>query len=262
MSNPTQRLVASPACAPQLNLDDALARYAQLGLSKFEAFTSWATSSLDPATAPATYRDKARAHGMRFTSMHLPPVKADAIDAGVAAAVDASRFAQALGAGVVLFKADTRETYIEAGKRYLDALDDAAVNITPVLQNHKGTAITSLDDFRTVIEGINDPRMHHLLEVGHFQRAGVPWGAGYELLEGRIALVHVNEIDAQNNSVPFGSGVIDFAGLFDRLAADGYAGDIVLELELDTRETDVERTLRELASAIEYLKAQGLEKLS
>lgn len=258
----THRLVASPACAPQLTLDEALGRFAGLGLSKFEAFTHWATSKLDFAGDPADYVAHARRHGMRYTSMHLPVIQGGDLDAGVRAAVDASRFAQAIGAGVVLFKADSREAYIEAGPRYLDALDEAGVAVTPVLQNHKGTPITSLDDFRAVIQGINDARMHHLLEVGHFQRAGVPWRDGYDLLAGRIALVHVNEIDTEGQSVPFGQGVIDFAGLFDRLARDGYGGDIVLELELDTRETDVERTFDELARGIEHLKAQGLEKLT
>ncbi|MEX0887753.1 MAG: sugar phosphate isomerase/epimerase family protein [Phycisphaeraceae bacterium] len=261
MDDVMQRLVASPACVPQLPLDAALDAYARLGFRNFEAFTQWAGSHLDVTSDPAAYVAAARERNMRYTSMHLPPVKGAELDVTLAAAVQASRFAEAIGAGVVLFKADSREAYIKAGRRYLDLIDEAGIGVTPVLQNHKGTPITSLGDFRQVIDGINDARMKHLLEVGHFHRAGVLWRDGYELLAGRIALVHINEIRG-DQSVSFGTGEVDFAGLFDRLASDGYAGHIVVELELDTRDTDHEHTLREIGQGIDHLKAQGLEKLA
>lgn len=256
------RLVASPACIPQMTLDEILPAFAALGFTKFEAFTQWATSGLDTHRDPVDYVAHAGEHGLRFTSMHLPPIVADDRDATLDTAVHGARFAQRLGASVVLFKADSRETYVDVARPFLDRLDAEHIDVTPVLQNHKGTPITSLDDFRTVIDGIDDPRMKTLLEVGHFQRAGVAWREGYDLLGDSIALVHVNDIDAAGASVPFGSGEVDFAGLLAQLAADGYAGEIVVELELDTRATDPQRTLRELGRAIEHLRQSGLEELA
>jgi sugar phosphate isomerase/epimerase len=257
------RLVASPACVPQLTLDEVLPRYAALGFRHFEAFSSWAKSCLDVTANPAPYVSAAAKHGMRYTSMHLPPIKGgDAFDATLVAAVDAAAFAQNIGAGVVLYKADSRETYIRAAKPFLDALDQRAIRVTPVLQNHKGTPITTLDDYRQVIAGINDSRMKTLLEVGHFYRVGATWREGCDLLGDSIALVHINEIDAAGQSVPFGSGRTDFAGLFAHLKQVGYGGLIVVELELDNRNTDADRTFRELGNGIEHLRACGLEALS
>jgi sugar phosphate isomerase/epimerase len=248
------RFVGSPACIPQWTLEEILPAYATLGFRKFEAFTSWCRSQLDLEGDPHAYREQAARHGIAFTSLHLPPVNDD-LDTTIARAVRAARFAEMLGASVVLFKANTRENYVRAAGPFLGALDTEGIRVTPVLQNHAGTAISTLADFREVLEGIADPRMKTLLEVGHFQRVGVPWRDGYDLLAGSIALVHINEIRG-TESVPYGTGEVDFPGLFDRLRADGYAGNIVVELELDTRDQDAERTIHYLGEALEYLRTR------
>jgi sugar phosphate isomerase/epimerase len=243
-----EQLVSSPACLPKLKLEEILPLYERLGFHKFEAFTSWCESRLDWRGDPQPYVDLARRHGMGFTSMHLPPVTED-LEASVDEAVSAAQFAQAIGAEVVLFKARSRELYIRAGAMFLDRLEAERIRVTPVLQNHHGSPISTLEDYDEVIRGINDPRMKALLEVGHFARAGVDWRRGYELLEGRIALVHVNDI-REGRSVRYGSGEVDFAALFEQLRRDGYGGDIVVELELGAAQ---EQTLRELADAKDYL---------
>ena len=238
-------LAASPCSNPELTLDDALSAYRQIGFRKFEAFDSWAASALDVTADPTTYRNAAAAYEMTFCSMHLPAIEDD-LDAGIDRAVAACRFAEAIGAGVVLYKADTIENYIRAAGRFLDAVDDVAV--TPVVQNHAGSAIATLDDYRQVLDGIDDPRMQAVLEVGHFHSAGVRWQDGYDLLAGRIALVHIKD-QVGPKPVPFGTGEIDLPEIFERLSADGYAGDVVVEMEL---EADV---LKHYADGVEYLLA-------
>ena len=94
----------------------------------------------------------------------------------------------------------------------------------------------------------------------HFARAGIHWRDGYDLLGESIALVHINEIDGAGQSVPFGTGKVDFAGLFRYLADKGYDGEVVVELELATRDTDVERTVVELKNALAHLRACGVEE--
>ena len=125
------RLVASPCSNPRLTLDEALSAYAGAGYKKFEAFTGWAGSSLDYTADPALYKAAVEKHGMEFTSMHLPPVKPGAPET-LEQAVAATRFAAAIGAGVVIFKAADRPTYMATAKKYLDAIADTGV--TPVLQ--------------------------------------------------------------------------------------------------------------------------------
>lgn len=253
------QLVSSPACIPQLPLDEVLPIYAGLGFRKFEAFTSWCQSHLDPGKPAADYKAAAAQHGMAYTSLHLPPITDD-FDRSLAAAVAAARFAAELGARVVLYKANSRENYIRGAKPFLDAIEREGVAVTPVLQNHKGTPITTPDDFLAVIRGIDDPRMKTLLEVGHFQRVGVSWREGAELLGDSVALVHINDIDETGQSVPFGTGRVDFPGLFDHLAATGYRGEIVVELELTTRDKDVPRTVHYLGEALAYLREHCMKE--
>jgi sugar phosphate isomerase/epimerase len=246
-------IVISPCCNPDLDLDTALRAYSALGYTQFEAFTSWAKSALDLNADPAMYRAQAQAHDMRFTSMHLPPIKADDFDATLEQAIAATRFAGAIGATVVLFKASDRPTYIKAAGPYLDAIE--GLGVTPVLQNHAGSPITTPDDFREVIEGIADPRMKTLLEVGYFHYVGVHWRDGYNLLAPNIALVHIKDMIGKQ-SVPFGAGDVDLPGLLEHLQAVGYTGNIVVEMEV----VDKANTLKYLADARNYLaKLPGVE---
>jgi sugar phosphate isomerase/epimerase len=241
-----EKLVASPCCNPEMGLEEVLAAYSGLGFRKFEVFTSWAKSAFDIDADPAAYRALGERYGLRFTSFHLPAVGDDQAETP-ARAVQAARFAAALGVGVVLFKATSRPNYIRAARPFLDAI--AEPGITPVLQNHAGAAISTLEDFREVLGGIGDPRMKALLEVGHFHKAGVPWQAGCDLLGDRIALVHIKDMIG-GQSVPFGTGEIDLPALFRHLRAMGYDGDYVVEMEV----ADREHTLRYLQQALRYLQ--------
>jgi sugar phosphate isomerase/epimerase len=238
-------LAVSPCSNPEMDLDDVLSAYAAAGYHKFEAFTSWTKSALDYHADPGPYLESAGRHDMAFVSVHLPPVKDD-LDASLSEALCAARFAARIGAPVVLFKATTRENYIRAAAAFLDGIE--GLPLTPVLQNHAGTPISTPDDFRFVLEGIDDDRMEALLEVGHFHTVGVGWREGADLLGDRIALVHVKD-QVGPQSVPFGTGEIDLPGLFAHMRARGYSGDYVVEMEVE----DHENTLRYLADARQYV---------
>jgi sugar phosphate isomerase/epimerase len=243
-------LVASPCSTPGLTLDQALAAYAGIGFRRFEAFTGWVKSALDPAAPAIPYREHAARHGMAYHSMHLPAITPE--EAGEPrAAIDAATFAAELGCDVVLFKAVDLATYQRAAGPYLDATADLPV--TPVLQNHAGSALATPDDFREVLAGIADPRMKTLLEVGHFHTVGVDWREGLELLGDSVALVHIKD-QVGPQSVPFGTGEIDLPGLFERLEADGYEGGYVVEMEV----ADPENTLGYLEQAYAYCREHGL----
>lgn len=53
----------------------------------------------------------------------------------------AARFAAALGAKVVLFKARKREHFRTWGRRFLDAVEAENVGLAVALENHKGSSI-------------------------------------------------------------------------------------------------------------------------
>jgi sugar phosphate isomerase/epimerase len=247
-----ENLVISPCSNPELSLEEALAAYSRLGFLKFEVFTTWVRSAFDIDSGPARYLEAADYYGMRYTSFHLPPIDDD-LDASLARAIQAARFAKMVGAGIVIYKATSRANYVRAAQPLLDATE--GLSITPVLQNHAGSPISTLEDYREVIDGIGDPRMRSLLEVGHFHSAGVSWREGYELLGDSIALVHIkDQVGAQ--SVPFGEGEIDLLGLFQHMRSVGYTGDYVVEMEVE----DLENTLQYLEEALTYLRIKCLEE--
>ena len=232
---------------------ELFAAYQELGFTKYEAFSQWPDSRHLWTGDPAADRAEAAEFGLIITSYHIPQIGAD-LEAGLSQAIAAARYASQLGDNLaVLFKADTRELMSEAAPRFLEALERENIAVLPVVQNHKGTAITTLDDYREVLQATPNPRLRGVLEVGHFAKVDTSWEAGWELLEGRLGLIHVNDI-RDGESVRFGSGEVDFAGLLRRVKAGGYSGNIVVELELANRETDPAQTLEGLAEAIAYLE--------
>ena len=239
-------LVASPCCNPEMTLEEVLEAYSAIGFRKFEVFTSWVASAFDIDRDPPFYLDAAAAAGMRFTSLHLPPVD-EADEGSVERAVAGVRFAQAIGAGIVLYKGKTRSDHIQFAPFVLDEAED--VGVTAVIQNHAGTAINDLDDVREVRRGVADERLKTLLEVGHFHTAGVGWREAADALGDSIALVHVKD-QVGPQSVPFGAGEIDLPALFAHLRGMGYDGDYVIEMEVKDREN----TLRYLADAVRYVR--------
>jgi inosose dehydratase len=145
-------------------------------------------------------------------------------------AVAAAQFARDLGVGIVIYKADARDTYVRTARRFLDSVDEQRLGLTTVIQNHAGSAISSVDDYRAIFDAVPDPRLRAILEVGHFHQAGFTWQAGLDYLGDRVALVHLKDMKG-GKSVPYGTGDVDFPALFDALRARGYAGDYVVELE-------------------------------
>jgi len=232
--------------------EDLLPAYQKLGFCKYEAFSGWAKCRHEWSGNPEEDRELASRHGLKITSYHLPPITEN-LEESFANTMAAARYASRLGAGIVLFKAARKELFAAVGKRFLDAIESENLELTPVVQNHAGSAISTLQDYRDVFAMFgHDPRIKAILEVGHFQRLGIPWRDGWDLLEDRIALIHVNEI-RNGKSVLYGTGEVDFTGLLAQIKTSGYAGDIVVELELDTHELAPGETLRDLKQAIALL---------
>jgi len=238
-------IVASPCSLPSLGAKEVLTTLSGLGYCRFEAFTSWVKSAFDFRGDPAACRDLLAAHGMSVHSLHLPQITTDR-NRTVADAVQAARFARAIGAEIVLFKAATRDLYVETATALLDAAEE--LGLTAVVQNHKGTALSTLDDVRVVLDAIADDRMRVLLEVGHFHSVGVHFRDAQAVYGDRTALVHIKD-QRGAQSVAFGAGEIDLPGLFDLLNASGYHGKYVVEMEV----ADPDNTPRYLAEARTYL---------
>lgn len=240
------QLAISPICNPEFSLEEALRAYANLGFKHFEIHNAPGVGAkfLPDGDVPG-FLALARKHGMDYTSFHLPVVKDEA---SFRAALEAARQAERLGCEALLFRAPTVEAYGEWLPRFLDETDGLKPFV--VVTNHKNTAISNLDDYREVLQRVDDSRLRCLLEVGHFHAVGIRWEEGYELLKGKVGLVHIKDIK-DGSSVPYGQGEVDFGKLLRTLADDGYRGRIVVELEGNQDEGSTEQ----LAAAVEHLKS-------
>jgi sugar phosphate isomerase/epimerase len=187
--------------------------------------------------------------GLEITSFHLPNISESNVENGFQDALAAARYAQKIGAKVMLFKASTREVFGQIGVRFLDALENENITVVPAVQNHKGSSISTIEDYKEVFDHLNyDSRLKAVLEVGHFHRVGVSWQQGWEFLADRIALIHVNDI-RDGKSVHYGTGEVDFLGLMHRIKHTDYKGEIVVELELENRDSDSQEVLEGLKNA-------------
>jgi len=243
-----ERFAISPCCHWAYDLETALKNYSALGFRYFEVFSSWACSAVDITRPVEEYRGLLETYGMKASAFQLPPIEEEDEGATLDRAVRGAEFAVGLGAPVVLYRAASREVYIRNAKAFLDGI--AHLPVTPVLQNHHGTPISTLEDVMEVTEGIADPRMKHLLEVGHFHSSGVSWRQGYDYLGvERIAHVHIKD-QIGKQSVPYGEGEVDLKGLFACLENAGYKGRYVVEMEV----RDPQNTLHYLEKAIDYIR--------
>ena len=233
-----------------MELDELLKVYSKLGFKKLEVFTHWVRSAFNYFIDPVFYIEMGKKYNMKFKSFHLPDI-GDDTETSLENAVMAARFAKAIGVSIVIFKAASRENYIKTATRFLDVISD--LNLITVITNHKGTAISTINDYKQVIDGINDNRMKTLLEVGHFHSVGVSWEEGYDLLGESIALIHLKDMRGLQ-SVPFGTGEIDIKGLFHHMKARGYNGDYVIEMEVNDRGN----TIKYLEEALDYVKSIGV----
>lgn len=249
----SSRLVASPACMPRVGLEQLLDIYAELGFQKIEVFGEWAASTVAPAMDDLDAARSLLAQSrLQVSSYHLPVLIED--DAASFDAVrDAAHLAAELGAGIVIFKAASLELYREYAVRLLDSISDT--DLTVVIQNHQGEPIATPQDVRQVFADVDDERLGGLVDVGHLVRVGASWADGLDTVGDRLRLVHVNDIDRSGRSVPFGGGEVDFVALFARLDRMDYAGNVVVELELEGNDEETQPTISGLRDSLSLLSA-------
>ncbi|MCE0521850.1 MAG: sugar phosphate isomerase/epimerase [Methylacidiphilales bacterium] len=254
--NPTpflQRLVGSPCCLPVMEKEELYTAFQKLGLTKYEAFFGWAKCRHEWTGDPGAERKLAARYGIEITSYHLPAITKADVEGSLANVLAAARYASRVGAKIVLMKAEEKSLFGAVGRRFLDAIEQEGLDLTAVLQNHAGSAISTPQDYREVFAMLDhDPRLKAVLEIGHFRRIGVDWQEGWEVLGDRIALIHVNDI-LGGKSVRYGTGEVDFAGLLAQMKKTAYAGDIVVELELQDHAAAPEKTLEGLREGIALL---------
>lgn len=221
------RFATSATINPRSSLDDVLALAAGSGFKSFEVMTDWASSAFEVHAGVESYASRLAHHDLSVTSFHLPRLRAND-DSSNATAAAGLEMAAALGASVVILKADSIDTYQHQSGPVLDRA--GALGLRAVVTNHNGSAITTVGNFNEVLDRVGDERLGCLLEIGHFAAVGEDWRAAAEALGSRIDLVHIKDMKA-GRPVPYGTGEIDFEAVFGWLQATGYRGSVVVEIE-------------------------------
>ena len=217
-----------------------------MGYRNFEVWLKGRGSVFDVSKGADFYLEKGKKYGLDYVSLHLLPVE-EAEGSTLQRAIDSAVFGEALGVRTVTFNATTKQVYIEAAKKFLDALEGH--RITAVIQVHEGRSIETMDDLTEVLDAVDDERLKVQHEVGSFHAMGVSWREVCERFNSQIGLVHVKDMIGEQ-SVPLGTGEVDIPGLFDFMRSIGYEGFYVIEIA----NRDHQNTNRYFAEAVTYLK--------
>ena len=230
----------------QKPLEEVLASYSTMGYRYFEAWLKGRGSAMDMTNGPEFYVEKARRYGMRYCSLHMRDLESadqEAIDT----AVEEALFAEKIGARVLTFTCSTKQVYVDAARKVLDAIEGH--DLTLVIQVHEGRTLKTVDDLTDVLEAVADDRIKVQHEVGSFHALGADAVEVVERFGSRIALIHVKDM-VGHQSVPLGKGEVDLPGLFAATRGIGYTGFYVIEIA----NADKENTNRYFAEAVDYLR--------
>jgi sugar phosphate isomerase/epimerase len=138
-------------------------------------------------------------------------------------------------------------------QKLADRADEKGIRLT-VEAPHPGTLAETRHDTRRFFTALQDPRVACTFDTSHVAR-GNPEPVKKFISETgtEIGHVHLRDCIGENNHLTPGKGEVDFQGVLDTLAEEGYTGDIILELEGE----DSQSALEELTYAVNYIK--GLE---
>ncbi len=170
------------------------------------------------------------------------------------------RVARLLGAPVVrAFSFWRAEKPEEVREEVADVLADAArraesAGLVLGLENEHTCNIGTGIEAGWVLGRIASPSLGVIWDPGNEAMLGSrPFPAGYGHIRGRIAHVHLKDVDVEGNWVRVGAGVIDYPGQLRALAEDGYAGVLSLETHYEVAEGGLEGATRESVAALREL---------
>lgn len=97
-----------------------------------------------------------------------------------------------------------------------------------------------------------DPAIELAYDVSHVEAADESVVGGWERFGDRVGIIHLRDAVSGNIRRVIGAGRVDFATFLQRVRADGFRGDMVLELE--TRDSPYSTKEEEVMAAVGYLE--------
>jgi sugar phosphate isomerase/epimerase len=220
------------------------------GYDHMEAFTTWTNCALGPERAPASEVHALLAeHGMGLSSLNghgMTAATLAEIDACLSAILSDLRYARELGLKRLSIRGAKRDQPMDVFIQGLRAAAEAAAEIGMglIIGNHTGNRLERPEDIAAALEGAQADNVGVLVDAGHFHSVGVDPMAAIRRFGGQLALLHIKD-QVGSESVPFGTGEMDLAGIVHAANRVGYDGFVVVEMEV----ADAENTERYLAEA-------------
>jgi len=253
------RLSCSTRCIPDYSFHQALKAISEAGFRYLETFTHDTGAALDPAIVHTVRIKETFAHyRLALSSLNVTPIApTEAPVEGAEADLDLRRevvLARDLWLDVINVTTGAPQRCSRgAVVAVLKQLADYAVGlgVSLAIANASGTHVVTADDAERLLDEIGRPNTGILLDLVRFHLAGEDVEAVIDRLASRTLLVRTGDV-AQGRSVAVGTGEIDNEHLLQRLAEAGYAGFIVLELQIAAR-AEVEGLIARAREFIEPL---------
>jgi inosose dehydratase len=116
-------------------------------------------------------------------------------------------------------------------RQWAKVLADAQVKLA--IKAHIGNAMQRPEQLAWLLREVDSPWVKAAYDYSHFQLQKLPLGETLEVLLPETKFVHVKDSKTSGAKWQFelpGDGTIDYGDLFQRIAAGGYRGDIVVEV--------------------------------
>ena len=247
MKNLMQRIAASATAGDAKRpFEEVVPEYSKMGYKMFELYAGGRGSSPDYNKGSAHYAKRAKELGITYSSLHLPGVE-PGNEESFEAALKWVKFAEELNIPVCVFNCHSKEGYAKSIAHMVKKIEGLKPGL--VVQIHEGRSIDTLEDVQKVMKEVNHPKVNVLHELGSYHGIGVSWQKVIDSFWPRIGLFHLKDMIGPQ-SVAFGKGEVDFAGLFKKCDEIGYKGSFVIELNTK----DPVNTNRYIAEAFQFLK--------
>jgi sugar phosphate isomerase/epimerase len=266
------RLACSTICFRTLPLEPALAEVRQAGYEAVEiGAVPGFCEHFDAASACEADLERflaaVRASGLQVVGYSANPghfnapgadrhaiVERAAADLRVAALLRLPALNVRCGAPIAerwLFHEHARRQ-AEGLKRVAQAAQDLGLRLNLEAPHRHGLTRT-LDEAEWLLDAIHEPNVALLLDTSHVQAGGGDPALAVSVYGSRLAHVHLRDARGDEPLVLPGEGSVDFDAFFAALAAAGYEGPCVVELEghgetLEERRSGLSRASAFLAS--------------
>lgn len=143
---------------------------------------------------------------------------------------------------------EVAEVLAEAAKR------TEVAGLTLGLENEHTCNVGTGAEAGWMLGRVADPSLGVIWDPGNEAMLGSsPFPEGYARVRGRVAHVHLKDVDGRGGWTEVGKGTIDYARQLRALADDGYEGALSLETHYETPEGGSEGATRESVSALRAL---------